>query len=78
VKRIDLYVTEDQNEWLIEKSREHGLSGKSELLRRILDKERQWSRIRKERCMNESPKFDKEKYIEHFKDNYKDIGKKEE
>lgn len=40
MKRIDLYVTEEQDSWLVEKTKKLGLSGKSELLRRILDKEK--------------------------------------
>lgn len=37
MKRIDLYVTEDQDKWLIEKTKKLGLSGKSELVRRVID-----------------------------------------
>jgi len=40
MRRINLYVTDEQDEWLVEKSKKLGLSGKSELLRRILDKEK--------------------------------------
>ena len=39
MKRINLYVTDEQDEWLVEKSGKLDLSGKSELLRRVLDKE---------------------------------------
>ena len=39
MKRIDIYLTDEQNKWLVEKTKKLGLSGKSELLRRILDKE---------------------------------------
>lgn len=39
MKRIDLYVTETQNKWLEEQSKKKEI-GKSELMRRIIDKER--------------------------------------
>lgn len=39
MKKINLYVTDEQDEWLIEKSKKLDLSGKSELLRRVLDGE---------------------------------------
>lgn len=37
MKRINLYITEEQEKWLIEQNRKLGLSGKSETLRRIID-----------------------------------------
>jgi hypothetical protein len=40
MKRIDLYVTDEQKTWLEEQYKKLGLSGKSELIRRIIDKER--------------------------------------
>ena len=40
MKRIDLYVTDEQKIWLEEQYKKLGLSGKSELIRRIIDKER--------------------------------------
>jgi len=39
MKRIDLYVTEQQDKWLKEKAEKLEIN-KSELLRRIIDKER--------------------------------------
>lgn len=38
MKRVDLYVTDGQAEWLIEQTKKLGLTGKSELLRMILEK----------------------------------------
>ena len=38
MKRIDLYVTEDQEKWLVERTKKLGLSGKSELVRIIIEK----------------------------------------
>jgi len=39
MKRIDLYITETQNKWLEDQAKKKEIS-KSELLRRIIDKER--------------------------------------
>ena len=39
MKRIDLYVTETQNKWLEDQAKKKEI-GKSELMRRIIDKER--------------------------------------
>ena len=39
VKRVNLYITDEQEKWLNEQNQKLGLSGKSELVRRILDKE---------------------------------------
>lgn len=39
VKRLNLYVTDEQEKWLTEQNKKLGLSGKSEVMRRILDKE---------------------------------------
>ena len=38
MRRIDLYITEQQNKWLEEQSRKIGIR-KSELVRRIFEKE---------------------------------------
>ena len=38
MKRIDLYITEQQNKWLEEQSKKIGIR-KSEFVRRIFDKE---------------------------------------
>ena len=40
MKRVGLYITDEQKKWLEEQSEKLGLSGVSELIRRILDKER--------------------------------------
>lgn len=40
MKRIDLYVTPEQEKWLKEQSDKMQI-GKSELMRRIIDKERE-------------------------------------
>lgn len=40
MKRIDLYVTEDQEKWLVERTKKLGLSGKSELMRIIIEEAR--------------------------------------
>lgn len=40
MKRIDLHVTESQNKWLEEQAKKMEIS-KSELMRRIIDKERE-------------------------------------
>ena len=41
MKRVDLYVTDGQAEWLIEQTKKLGLTGKSELMRMILEKEKE-------------------------------------
>ena len=41
MKRINLYVTDEQDAWLIEQTKKLGLSGKSELVRRIIDKDKE-------------------------------------
>jgi hypothetical protein len=40
LKRVGLYITDEQKKWLEEQAERLGLSGVSELIRRILDKER--------------------------------------
>jgi len=39
VKRVNLYITDEQEKWLTEQNKKLGLSGKSEVMRRILEKE---------------------------------------
>lgn len=39
MKRVNLYITDEQEKWLKEQTEKSGLSGVSELMRRILDKE---------------------------------------
>jgi hypothetical protein len=41
VKKINLYITDEQDQWLIDQNEKQGLSGKSEVIRRILDKARE-------------------------------------
>ena len=40
MKRINLYVTETQDKWLEEQAKKIGI-GKSELMRRIMDKDKE-------------------------------------
>ena len=37
MKRIGLYVTDEQEKWLKKQTKKFGLSGVSELIRRIID-----------------------------------------
>jgi len=37
VKRVGLYVTDEQEKWLKKQTKKLGLSGVSELIRRIID-----------------------------------------
>lgn len=39
MKRVNLYITDDQEKWLKDQVEKSGLSGVSELVRRIFDKE---------------------------------------
>ena len=39
MKRVNLYITDEQEKWLKEQVEKSGLSGVSEIVRRILDKE---------------------------------------
>lgn len=38
MKKVNLYIAEKQAEWLSEQTKKLGLSGMSELLRKIIDK----------------------------------------